>query len=158
MKWIPKQFAFGRLYRAPRRPLSRGFSPSGYLSKPLVSYQINRQVSGWIPPPLVIRAFGRTAKSRHSVRWLCLGKFPRAVGNFLLWRFPHQGEGHRAGEQVADRAEPDAGADRKGDIDGDRDARREHASRAIDRPEPGRRPRVERINKCHAGGKAESHE
>jgi hypothetical protein len=26
--------------------------------KPLVSYRINRQVSGWIPPPQMIRAFG----------------------------------------------------------------------------------------------------
>src|SRR6516162_165947 len=43
---------------AQRRPLSRGSSPSGYPAKPLVSYQINRQLSGWILPPLVIRAFG----------------------------------------------------------------------------------------------------
>ena len=42
----------------PRRPLSRGSGPSGHPAKPLVSYQINRQFSGWIPPPLVIRAFG----------------------------------------------------------------------------------------------------
>jgi hypothetical protein len=42
----------------PRRPLSRGSSPSGYPAEPPVSYQINRQLSGWIPPPQVIRAFG----------------------------------------------------------------------------------------------------
>jgi hypothetical protein len=42
----------------PRRPLSRGSGPSGHPAEPLVSYQINRQFSGWIPPPLVIRAFG----------------------------------------------------------------------------------------------------
>ena len=42
----------------PRRPLSRGSSPAGYPTKPLVSYQINRQLSGWILPPLIIRAFG----------------------------------------------------------------------------------------------------
>jgi len=42
-----------RLLNRPRRPLSRGSSPSGYPSKPLVSYQINRQLSGWILPPLV---------------------------------------------------------------------------------------------------------
>jgi hypothetical protein len=41
----------------PRRPLSRGSRPSGHPAEPLVSYQINRQLSGWIPPPLVIRAF-----------------------------------------------------------------------------------------------------
>ena len=40
----------------PKQPLSRGFSPPNYSSRPLVSYQINRQ--GWILPPLVTRAFG----------------------------------------------------------------------------------------------------
>ena len=43
---------------APRRPLSRGSSPASYPVEPLVSYQTNRQLSGWIPPPQVIRAFG----------------------------------------------------------------------------------------------------
>jgi hypothetical protein len=38
--------------------LSRGSSPSGYPAEPLVSFQINRQLSGWNLPPLVIRAFG----------------------------------------------------------------------------------------------------
>jgi hypothetical protein len=38
--------------------LSRGSNPCGYPHKPLVSYRINRQLSGWIPPPLMIRAFG----------------------------------------------------------------------------------------------------
>ena len=42
----------------PRQPLSRGSSPCGYPHEPLVSYQINRQLSGWILPPLMIRAFG----------------------------------------------------------------------------------------------------
>ena len=42
----------------PRRPLSRGSGPSGYPAEPLVSYQINRQFSGWLLPPQVIRAFG----------------------------------------------------------------------------------------------------
>jgi hypothetical protein len=32
--------------------------PSGYPAEPLVSYQINRQLSGWNLPPLMIRAFG----------------------------------------------------------------------------------------------------
>jgi hypothetical protein len=49
--------------------LSRGSNPCGYPHEPLVSYQINRQLSGWILPPLMIRAFGahchyRTHKSR----------------------------------------------------------------------------------------------
>src|ERR1700726_89544 len=43
---------------AHRRPLSRGSNPCGYPHKPLVSYRITRQLSGWIPPPLMIRAFG----------------------------------------------------------------------------------------------------
>src|SRR3981189_1676830 len=48
----------------PRRPLSRGSSPSGYPAEPPVSYQINRQLSGWIPPPQVIRAFGAHGQYR----------------------------------------------------------------------------------------------
>jgi len=47
-----------------KRPLSRGSSPSGYPAEPLVSYQINRQVSGWILPPQVIRAFGAHCHQR----------------------------------------------------------------------------------------------
>jgi hypothetical protein len=43
---------------AHRRPLSRGSSPCGCPHEPLVSYRINRQLSGWILPPLMIRAFG----------------------------------------------------------------------------------------------------
>src|SRR5215471_3249047 len=41
-----------------KRPLSRGSSPSGYPAKPLVSFQTNRQLSGWILPPQVIHALG----------------------------------------------------------------------------------------------------
>src|ERR1022692_4985929 len=35
----------------PRRPLSRGFGPASYPAEPLVSFQINRQLSGWNLPP-----------------------------------------------------------------------------------------------------------
>ena len=42
----------------PRRPLSRGFDPASCPTKSLVSYRINRQLSGWNLPPQVIRAFG----------------------------------------------------------------------------------------------------
>jgi hypothetical protein len=38
--------------------LSRGSNPCGYPHKSLVSYQINRQLSGWNLPPLMIRALG----------------------------------------------------------------------------------------------------
>jgi hypothetical protein len=41
-----------------RRPLSRGLNPAGYPIKPLISYQSNRQLSGWNLPPLVKRALG----------------------------------------------------------------------------------------------------
>jgi hypothetical protein len=51
----------------PRRPLSRGSSPSGYPAEPLVSFQINRQLSGWNPPPLVIRAFGAHDQLRTNL-------------------------------------------------------------------------------------------
>jgi hypothetical protein len=42
---------------AQRRPLSRGSNPHSYPHEPLVSYRINQQLSGWILPPLMIRAF-----------------------------------------------------------------------------------------------------
>jgi hypothetical protein len=50
----------------PRRPLSRGSSPASYPAEPLVSYQINRQLSGRNLPPLVIRGFGAHGQTRTS--------------------------------------------------------------------------------------------
>jgi len=50
------------LLNRPRRPSSRGFSPAGRPSSPLVSYRNHRQFSGWNLPPLVIRAFGAHCK------------------------------------------------------------------------------------------------
>ena len=47
-----------------KRPLSRGSSPSGRPAEPLVSFQINRQLSGWNFPPLMIRAFGAHGHNR----------------------------------------------------------------------------------------------
>jgi hypothetical protein len=44
---------------------ARGSNPCGCLHEPLVSYRINRQVSGWILPPLMIRAFGAHCQGRH---------------------------------------------------------------------------------------------
>src|SRR4051812_5476244 len=52
----------------PRRPLSRGFDPAGRPTKPLVSYQSNRQLSGWNLPPLVIRAIGAHCKNQEFCR------------------------------------------------------------------------------------------
>jgi hypothetical protein len=40
------------------RPLSQGFDTASYPTAPLVSYQSFRLLSGWIPPPLVLRALG----------------------------------------------------------------------------------------------------
>src|SRR5436189_4647985 len=42
----------------PRRPLSRGSDPASYPVEPLASFRTSRQLSGWNPPPLMIRAFG----------------------------------------------------------------------------------------------------
>ncbi len=55
-----------------KRPLSRSSSPASYPAEPLVSYQINRQLSGWNLPRLMIRAFEvapsrRTATHGHVV-------------------------------------------------------------------------------------------
>ena len=69
---------------AHRRPLSRGSNPCGYPHEPLVSYRINRQLSGWILPPLMIRAFGAHCHDRtHAVRQrqrysniLCITRMP----------------------------------------------------------------------------------
>ena len=59
----------------PRRPLSRGFDGAGYPATPPVSYQLNRQLAGWNPPPQVTRAFGAhqrlptfSGPSRHDHR------------------------------------------------------------------------------------------
>ena len=58
------------LLNRPRRPLSRGFDQAGCPARPLVSYQINRQLSGWNLPPLVIRAVGAHVESRTgAVAW-----------------------------------------------------------------------------------------
>ena len=46
--------------------LSRGSGPSGYPAEPLVSYQINRQFSGWLLPPQVIRAFRAHCQEKTS--------------------------------------------------------------------------------------------
>jgi hypothetical protein len=55
-----------RIAQPPKATLSRGSSPSGHPAEPLVSYQINRQLSGWNLPPLVIRAFGAHC---HEQTW-----------------------------------------------------------------------------------------
>lgn len=54
------------LLNRPRRPLSRGFNPASRPAKPLVSYQSNRQLSGWNLPPPAIRALGARCKNQDS--------------------------------------------------------------------------------------------
>ena len=66
---------------AHRRPLSRGSNPCGYPHEPLVSYRINRQLSGWILPPLVIHAFG--AHCHFQTSWSALLLYLQH-GRFLL--------------------------------------------------------------------------
>jgi hypothetical protein len=44
------------LLNRPRRALSRGFDGADCPATPPVSYQLNRQLAGWNPPPQVIRA------------------------------------------------------------------------------------------------------
>src|SRR5713101_5398970 len=66
-----------RLLNRLKRPLSRGSSPAGYPAEPLVSYQINRQLSGRNLPPLVIRAFGAHGHSRRFDRRQVTSGLPR---------------------------------------------------------------------------------
>jgi hypothetical protein len=65
----------------PRQPLSRGSSPCGYPHEPLVSYRINRQLSEWNLPPLVIRAFGALCHFRtHAPQQNSIIRSPRRRG------------------------------------------------------------------------------
>jgi hypothetical protein len=69
----------------PRQPLSRGSSSCGYPHEPLVSYQINRQLSGWILPPLMIRAFGAHChKQTHAPQHNQRAKYKRALSRRTL--------------------------------------------------------------------------
>src|SRR3954468_2055384 len=65
---------------------SRGFDQAGCPTKPLVSYQINRQLSGWNLPPLVIRAVGahRGIRAERVIPLLC--PCARALGKAVLLR------------------------------------------------------------------------
>src|SRR3954468_14011972 len=44
--------------RPPKAAFVTRLQPVSYPTKPLVSYRTNRQLSGWNPPPLVLRAVG----------------------------------------------------------------------------------------------------
>jgi hypothetical protein len=77
----------------PRRPLSRGSSPSGHPAEPPVSYQINRQFSGWILPPQVIRAFGAHCQWRTWGIRIDAGAPSRRLGSERTLR-NHVQQGH----------------------------------------------------------------
>ena len=52
--------------RPPKAAVVTRLRPASYPDEPLVSYQINRQLSGWYLPPLVIRAFGAHRTKREQ--------------------------------------------------------------------------------------------
>jgi len=68
--------------------LSRGFGPAGYPTEPLVSYRINRQLSGWNPPPQVIRAFGAHDPSRTFSLCVVMGRKTMRVKASTLIELP----------------------------------------------------------------------
>ena len=77
-----------------KRPLSRGSSPAGHPTEPLVSYQINRQLSGWNLPPLVIRAFGAHCHEETHALQQNFGDFPTRIFARLIalpWKAAVQG-------------------------------------------------------------------
>jgi hypothetical protein len=72
-----------------RRPLSRGSNPCSYPHKPLVSYRINRQLSGWTLPPQVMRAFGAHGHNRtHAPQQKIREGLSRGQFRVLVCRVP----------------------------------------------------------------------
>ena len=121
------------LLSRPRRPLSQGFGPASYPAAPLVSYQSYRLLSGWIPPPLVLRTFG--------AHYGLLGCLAVPVGDDL---FPDRGD--IGGGDVAILSMSHAGFCRKWPI---RSRQREISIRYTDRaPRSGRGGR--RFKSCHS--------
>jgi hypothetical protein len=53
-----------RIAQPPKVTFVTRLQPSGYPAKLLVSFQINRQLSGWNLPPQMIRAFGAHGQLR----------------------------------------------------------------------------------------------
>ena len=57
-----------RIAQSPKATFSRGSDPCSYPQEPLVSYRINRQLSGWNLPPLMFRALGAHCQQQTSHR------------------------------------------------------------------------------------------
>ncbi len=110
-----------RLLNRPRRPLSRGFDGASCPATPPVSYQRNRQLAGWNPPPQVFRTFEAHQRKPTSPAALLLrGVLVRAKGhtnsasghteNQLTERARLANYmAHRAGQETYRRADYDCG-------------------------------------------------
>src|SRR5262249_519062 len=68
----------------PRRPLSLASSPASCPAQPLARYRNNRQLSGWIPPTLVIRAFGAHGQKQTSTPAKIMSRAEDRRGTRLL--------------------------------------------------------------------------
>ena len=85
--------------------MSRGSGPWYPHTKPLVSYRINRQVSGWILPPLMIRAFGAHCQDRTSTAAQQIAAlFDHPIGNCEELRWNCEPE-HPGGLEIDDQVE-----------------------------------------------------
>ena len=80
-----------RIAQPPTATFVTRLRPSGYPDEPLVSYQINRQFSGWILPPQVIRAFRAHCHKRTLTR-------PRALTTPTKVAYPRS---HQVGTRWA---------------------------------------------------------
>ena len=91
-----------RIAQPPKVTFVTRLQPSGYPAKPLVSYRTNRQLSGWIPPPLMIRAFGahgqfRTHAPQQRQYYLATSGGGTVRPSALLWSLVFPGISRRRG-------------------------------------------------------------
>src|SRR6202043_3721311 len=80
--------------------LSRGSDPASYPAKPLVSFRTYRQLSGWNPPPLMIRALRAHCQeltllaTRHRLYILRTIRVEPARSIDFLWCHPARDIAH----------------------------------------------------------------
>jgi hypothetical protein len=96
--------------------LSRGSGPASYPAKPLVSFRTYRQLSGWNPPPLMIRAFrahchcATLTRSKISLRHLgsrkAEGSTPLRDVLHIMERIAQAGAGFRSITESIDTTTP----------------------------------------------------